>query len=114
MKGPLENVFYNQADPRLLELYVRTAQIDKIKYGDEADLNERIQVQHLQLAYRLPLEVLPDPRVVIEDEKDFVKLEKQQALLIKKKEEQKLAKEAQRIAKKQQLEEKKKTIALGD
>jgi len=25
MKGPLENVFYNQADPRLLELYVRTA-----------------------------------------------------------------------------------------
>lgn len=25
LKGPLENVFYNEQDPRLLEIYMRTA-----------------------------------------------------------------------------------------
>ncbi len=70
LKGPLENVFYNEQDPRLLEIYMRTAQIDKIKYGAEADANERIQVQHLQLCMRLPMEYLPDPRIILEDQQD--------------------------------------------
>ena len=65
--GPLEDVFY--AEPRrILELYVRRKQIDAIKYGQPS--NERIQVQHLEGALRLPMELLPDPRTVIEDAAD--------------------------------------------
>ena len=56
---------------------MRTAQIDKIKYGAEADANERIQVQHLQLCMRLPMEYLPDPRIILEDQQDQMRNEKE-------------------------------------
>ena len=79
---------------------MRTAQIDKIKYGAEADANERIQVQHLQLGLRLPMEFIPDPRVLIEDEKDMMRNERENQLAIQRKEEENANREAMKIAKK--------------
>lgn len=49
---------------------MRTKQIDKIKYGAEADQNEKIKVDQLECVLRLPMEYIPDPRTVIEDEQD--------------------------------------------
>ena len=62
--GPLEDAFYNEEDVRMLEIYVREKQIDKIVYQGEA---ERVDVKHLKCVYRMPLEYFPDPRVLIED-----------------------------------------------
>jgi len=42
MPGPVENAFYNNDDPRMIEFYIRRKQIDKIEYGVES--NERINV----------------------------------------------------------------------
>lgn len=42
IKAPIEDLFYSQADPKLLEIFVRRNQIDKIKYGAAADASERI------------------------------------------------------------------------
>jgi hypothetical protein len=60
----------------------------------------------LQLAYRLPMEYVPDPRVVIEDEKDGLRYEREQAQIVKRKEDERVNKEAQRLAKKAELAEK--------
>ena len=38
--------------------------------------NERINVAHLELALRLPMEYIPDPRTVIEDAADKEKEER--------------------------------------
>lgn len=38
--------------------------------------NERINVTHLELAIRLPMEYIPDPRTVIEDAYDREKEER--------------------------------------
>ena len=64
MEGPLDNVFYSE-DTKVLEIYIRKTQIDKIQYS--VANNERINVGHLEIAYRLPMEYMPDPRTVIED-----------------------------------------------
>lgn len=45
-------------------------QVDKIKYGAAGDPAEKINVTHLELCLRLPLDILPDPRTVIEDDLD--------------------------------------------
>lgn len=92
-KGPIENAFYNE-EPRLMELYVRTNQVDKIKYGDEADKSERIKVEHLTLALRVPMEYFPDPRTVIEDEADRQRQERDLADRAKRAEEEKMIKVA--------------------
>ena len=77
IKAQIEDLFYSQTDPKLLEIFVSRRQIDKIKYGAAADASERIQVQHLELCLRLPLEYLPDPRTVIEDEVDRQRFERE-------------------------------------
>jgi hypothetical protein len=33
IEGPVEGVFYSQDDPKMLELYIRTRQADKVQYG---------------------------------------------------------------------------------
>lgn len=66
----VENLFYCQEDVKFLEVYCSKRQVDKIKYGADAEQNEKINVQHLELTFRTPLEYVPDPRTVIEDEFD--------------------------------------------
>lgn len=44
IKAQIEDLFYSQADPKILEIFVSRRQIDKIKYGAAADASERIQV----------------------------------------------------------------------
>ena len=69
MPGPLDNAFYCAEDHKVLEFYIRTAQVDKIKYGD--DKEERVNVQQgLTLALTMPMEFLPDPRTIQEDQAD--------------------------------------------
>lgn len=66
--GPLDDIFHSQ-DQKYLEIYVSTrGNFDKIAYGKPD--NERINVKHLQLAYRLKCDIYPDPRTEIEDAKD--------------------------------------------
>ena len=48
----IEGIFFNQEDPRFLELYIQRRQVDKIKYGAEADEKERVNVAHLELSIR--------------------------------------------------------------
>lgn len=67
IEGPADGLFYSE-DPKILEIYIRKSQIDKIQYGVQSA--ERINVAHLELALRLPMEFLPDPRTVIEDAQD--------------------------------------------
>ena len=52
---------------RVVEIYVREKQIDKIVYGGEV---ERVDVKHLKCVLRMPVELYPDPRVMIEDGRD--------------------------------------------
>lgn len=60
--------------PRLLELYTRTAQIDKIKYGVAS--SEKIRKEQLVLSLCSPMEFIPDPRTVIEDDVDRQRFER--------------------------------------
>ena len=47
---------------------MRKAQIDKIKYGADADPSEKIKVEQLSCVVKIPMEYIPDPRTVIEDQ----------------------------------------------
>lgn len=67
--GPMENLFFCAADPKLIQFYIRKSQIDKIQYG--IDVGEKVNVAHLELCMTLPLEYIPDPRTVIEDAADI-------------------------------------------
>ena len=71
LPGPIEDAFYNQDDPRIFEIYVSRLQIEKIPYGQES--NDRIKVSQLELAHAVPMDEVPDPRVIIEDAADFEK-----------------------------------------
>lgn len=64
IEGPNDGLFYSD-DPKILEIYIRKSQIDKIQYGVASQ--ERINVAHLELSLRLPMEFIPDPRTVFED-----------------------------------------------
>lgn len=64
---PQEEVFYAQ-DPKYLEIFIRRGKIDQIPYGQPS--NEKIKVEHLEQVSRLPVEYMPDPRVVKEDAHD--------------------------------------------
>ena len=66
----IENLFHSQDDPKYVEIYIQDRQVDKIKYGAEANQDERINVGHLKISNRLPLEYFPDPRTIIEDDAD--------------------------------------------
>ena len=64
---PQEEVFYAQ-DPKWLEIFIRRRQIDQIAYGSAS--NEKIKVEQFECATRMPVEYVPDPRVVKEDARD--------------------------------------------
>lgn len=63
-------------------------QVDKIKYGSAGDPNEKINVTHLELCLRLPLEIIPDPRTIIEDDVDAQRQQRDMEARIKRQEEQ--------------------------
>ena len=64
-----DEVFY-AAENIVLEIFMRTAQVNKIKYGAAAQANEKIKFQDLRLDMRQPLELKPDPRIEIENQHD--------------------------------------------
>lgn len=64
---PVDDVFYNP-EPKQLEIYIRRAHPERIKFGVPS--NDRIKVKDLECVLRLPMEYLPDPRTVIEDAND--------------------------------------------
>ena len=76
-----------------LEIYLRPGQkVDNIRYG-EPD-NERIQFGVLKCAYRMPMDIYPDPRIQIEDAHDKQAFEDMQSKAAAAKEEERLRKEA--------------------
>jgi len=66
----MENLFFSQDDPKFLEIYIQDRQVDKIQYGSDAKQDERVNVTHLKLMSRIPMDYYPDPRTVIEDDAD--------------------------------------------
>lgn len=84
--GPLEDTFYSGTDPKVIQFYIRSKAVDKIPYGEES--NERINVAHLEAqVLTLPMEYLPDPRTVIEDDADIKREARDRELRMKKQEE---------------------------
>jgi len=65
--APTEEVFYAQ-DPKWLEIFIRRRQVDSIPYGQPS--NEKIKVEQFEQVTRMPVEYVPDPRVVKEDARD--------------------------------------------
>ena len=66
--GRLDDIFHSQ-DQKYLEIYVSTrGRVDQIAYGKPD--NERINIKHLSLIYRIRCDIYPDPRTEIEDAKD--------------------------------------------
>jgi hypothetical protein len=72
----VDGLWFNQEDPRFLEMYIQKRQVDKIKYGADADPNERVNVAHLELSLRVQMDYHPDPRTVIEDDADRMRYER--------------------------------------
>lgn len=98
----LEDLFYSESDPKFVELYISRRQVDKIKYGSAADATERIQVQHLELCLRNPIEYYPDPRTIIEDDADRQRYERDMAERLKRQEEERLIMVAANLARKEE------------
>jgi len=96
---PPEEVFY-APDPKVLELYIRKAQIDKIAYGEPS--NEKIKVEQLIPVTRLPVEYMPDPRIVKEDAHDLEQFERDAKERAERQEEERLVRLAQQAAKKEE------------
>ena len=94
-----EEVFYVQ-DPKWLELFTRKAQIDKIGYGVASE--EKIKVEQLVHVTRLPVEYMPDPRVVKEDAHDAEQFERDMKERAERAEAERLVREAARLAKKEE------------
>ena len=92
----MENLFFCQADPKLIQFYIRSKQIDKIEYGK--DTGEKVNVAHLELSFTLPLEYVPDPRTVIEDAADIEREARDQELRKKKQEEVEMIRQAEKVA----------------
>lgn len=85
--GPIDNLFYNHEDPKVIEFFISRRQADKIQYG--VDTGERINVTQLEKCFSFAAEFIPDPRTVIEDAADFEKELKDKE--IKKRREEELA-----------------------
>jgi len=84
--GPLEDIFHSE-DQKYLEIYISVrGSADKIAYGKPD--NERINVKHLSLAFRLKMDIYPDPRTEIEDAKDREEYENAKAAEVSRKEEE--------------------------
>lgn len=87
-----EEVFYAQ-DPKVVEIFIRRAKIDQIPYGVAS--TEKIKVQHLEQVLRLPMEYIPDPRVVREDAHDQEQFERDMKERAERAEEERMIKAAQ-------------------
>jgi hypothetical protein len=98
VEGPLEDVFYSE-DSKFLEIYTRKKP-ESIPYGQET--NERLNVNHLELVYRMYMEYYPDPRAIIEDARDKEKEVRKVEDDKKKKEEELIIKEAEKLARKEE------------
>jgi len=107
--GPINDGFYFYEDLRVLQLYIREAQIDKIQYGV---VDDRIVFSHLKLALTLPMEFIPDPRIVQEDAHDMEREAKDRELRLKRQQEEALIKQAERLAR--QAERDKQKNNLGE
>jgi hypothetical protein len=67
----------------LIQFYIRSKAVDKIPYGVAS--NDRINVAHLEAqALTLPMEYMPDPRTIIEDEADIKREAKDRELRMRK------------------------------
>lgn len=106
--GPLENLFFCQADPKLIQFYIRRKQIDKIEYGK--DTGEKVNVAHLELSLTLPCEYVPDPRTVIEDAADIEREARDHELRKKKQEELEMIKQAEKVARLAEKEKQKEAL----
>lgn len=65
--------------------------VTKIQYGKPD--NERINIKHLQVVYRVRCDIFPDPRTEIEDAKDREDYEQAKAAELARKEEERKQKE---------------------
>lgn len=99
IEGPSDGLFYSD-DTKILEIYIRKQQIDKIQYSVASQ--ERINIAHLELAFRVPMEFVPDPRTVIEDAHDREKEERDLAERRKREQEEKLVREAQKLVRQEE------------
>ena len=105
-EGVNEEVF-NAPDPKILEVYFRTQAVDKIVYGDKSMKKLTVRdFQSLNCVMRVPMEYIPDPRVVKEDEQDQEKLERDMKERAERAAEEKKIREAQEAAKKEEKERK--------
>ena len=68
--GPLEDLFYAE-DMKFIKFFIRRSKIDQIQYGVQT--GERVNTKTFELAFMLPLEFIPDPRIEIEDKVDAEK-----------------------------------------
>jgi len=98
----MENLFFSNDEPKFLDLWVQTKQVEKIKYGAEAQPDERVNTKHLHLSARLPMDYYPDPRVVIEDQTDQQKFDREIAEKAKRIEEERLVQVAAQLARKEE------------
>lgn len=92
----------------MIEFYIRRTQIEKIQYGVES--NERVNVQHLEIALRMPMEYLPDPRTVLEDAADMEKEAKDREMRAKRAQEEALQKQAEKVARQAEREKQKQAL----
>ena len=104
MEKPSEDVWY-ASDPKILEIYTRNTQIDKIQYGGGQPIKDR-DFASLQCVLKLPMELLPDPRVIREDAADQEKFERELKERAERAAEEKKIREAQEAAKKEEKEKK--------
>lgn len=94
---------------------MREAKADQIKYGVAS--NERVKVEHLKKVLCLPMEMIPDPRTMIEDKKDQEKQQRDAEARAQRLEEERQAKKAAAMVKRENLrkniEAKQKQLADG-
>ena len=111
---PSEEVFYNNADPKWLELYGRSTKISEIPYGQpNHDADKKIKITDLKPVTRLPMEYIPDPRVVKEDAHDQEQYERDMKERAERAEEERLIRAAQ-LAAKQEEKQKKREAMLAE
>ncbi len=104
---PGEEVFY-ASDEKCLEVFIRRKQIDTIPYGQPS--TEKIKVEHLEQVIRLPVEYMPDPRVVKEDAHDAEAYERDAKDRLERQEEERLIRVAQMAAKKEEQAKKREAM----
>lgn len=107
---PITDGFYHYDDLKVIQFFIRESKIDAIKYGEA--LKERINFNHLKIALSLPMELIPDPRTVLEDAADMEREARDRELRAKRAHEEQLIKQAERLAR--QAEREKQRQAMVD